>query len=604
MHCRYKYSHEPKLHGYGEDVRRQALQLYVDGMSLRQIGRLLGLHHSTVSVWVKASAAGWTAVKPEPSVKLFSRDNTALRFWAALFLVGILAFSLRAINVGDSFNIFIDEITYLQISQSVASNLHVQLHGQPFYLHPPAYFFIEAAYLKVFQPAGDMIQTIYATRFINIMISSLSAILLFCIGYRAMSWTAGLIIAILFGLNPFIIKINSLNILEASAIGCVVAGYWIIISSIHEKLEPWLPFWIPKGLSRFFPNIATISRIPKFGEDPSGHKEEIGPLRMILAGIFFGIALLIKESTGFISIIPLLVLLILNWSIPRRAAGIISIIACLTYSIYPIAVYLAGDWGLFTHQKFRGLQRFLGIIKITGFNRPVGTSLADTLIHQMELYGTTYIIIILGIIATLFLLSSRGRLTRLIGIWTASAYAMMIYLIFLGTLEEQFFIYLVVPCTLACAVAIGLLRKSFIFEHMSRKLLIALMILFFSFVSWDSIQWANTHFIPDNSYEQVLTYLRDNIPGGTRVASTSEIGQYVLSGYESGPWGLWHTVAELKEYQPEYLIVTPKTVEWNYGPQAKDLLGWVEKHGIPIYIFQGREGDDLILYRIDWRNGR
>jgi transposase len=57
MHCGCKYTPEPKLHGYGDDVRKQALELYVDGMNLRRIGRQLGLHHSTVSQWVKARAA-------------------------------------------------------------------------------------------------------------------------------------------------------------------------------------------------------------------------------------------------------------------------------------------------------------------------------------------------------------------------------------------------------------------------------------------------------------------------------------------------------------------------------------------------------------------
>ena len=37
-------------------MRRQALQLYVDGTNLRRIARTLGIHHRTVSLWVKASA--------------------------------------------------------------------------------------------------------------------------------------------------------------------------------------------------------------------------------------------------------------------------------------------------------------------------------------------------------------------------------------------------------------------------------------------------------------------------------------------------------------------------------------------------------------------
>lgn len=75
MHCRYKYTPEPKLHGYGEDVRRQALQLYVDGMNLRRIGRQLGLHHRTVSLWVKASAASLPDAPVPKEVKTAEMDE-------------------------------------------------------------------------------------------------------------------------------------------------------------------------------------------------------------------------------------------------------------------------------------------------------------------------------------------------------------------------------------------------------------------------------------------------------------------------------------------------------------------------------------------------
>ena len=52
-----KYTPKPKAWAYPEEVRQKALQLYVDGMNLRRIARHLGLHHRTVSLWVKAQAA-------------------------------------------------------------------------------------------------------------------------------------------------------------------------------------------------------------------------------------------------------------------------------------------------------------------------------------------------------------------------------------------------------------------------------------------------------------------------------------------------------------------------------------------------------------------
>jgi transposase-like protein len=75
MQCGCKYTPEPKQHGYPEEVRKQALQLYVDGMNLRRIGRHLGLHHRTISLWVKASAASLPELPLPKEVKVAEMDE-------------------------------------------------------------------------------------------------------------------------------------------------------------------------------------------------------------------------------------------------------------------------------------------------------------------------------------------------------------------------------------------------------------------------------------------------------------------------------------------------------------------------------------------------
>ena len=57
MFCQIKYTPQPKAWAYPEEMRKKALQLYVDGMNLRRIARHLGVHHRTVSLWVQAQAA-------------------------------------------------------------------------------------------------------------------------------------------------------------------------------------------------------------------------------------------------------------------------------------------------------------------------------------------------------------------------------------------------------------------------------------------------------------------------------------------------------------------------------------------------------------------
>jgi transposase len=76
MYCGHKYTPEPQPHGYGDEVRQQALQLYVDGMNLRRIGRQLGgIHHSTISLWVKAHAERLPDIPVPKEVKTAEMDE-------------------------------------------------------------------------------------------------------------------------------------------------------------------------------------------------------------------------------------------------------------------------------------------------------------------------------------------------------------------------------------------------------------------------------------------------------------------------------------------------------------------------------------------------
>src|SRR5258708_1205317 len=52
--CRKYFTPEPKLQGYDQSIKKEALRLYSKGSSLRAIGRSLNIHHQTVKNWVKA----------------------------------------------------------------------------------------------------------------------------------------------------------------------------------------------------------------------------------------------------------------------------------------------------------------------------------------------------------------------------------------------------------------------------------------------------------------------------------------------------------------------------------------------------------------------
>ena len=70
-----KYTPEKKHHGYDDKLRKQAIRLYVDGMNLRRTARHLGVHHSTVSIWVKEYASHLPQAPQPKKVKTAEMDE-------------------------------------------------------------------------------------------------------------------------------------------------------------------------------------------------------------------------------------------------------------------------------------------------------------------------------------------------------------------------------------------------------------------------------------------------------------------------------------------------------------------------------------------------
>ncbi len=59
--CQRAYTPEPLPLGYGDDVKREAVRLYLEGTNFRRIGCVLGVNHQPVFNWVNAYHAGLLA---------------------------------------------------------------------------------------------------------------------------------------------------------------------------------------------------------------------------------------------------------------------------------------------------------------------------------------------------------------------------------------------------------------------------------------------------------------------------------------------------------------------------------------------------------------
>jgi LacI family transcriptional regulator len=50
--CRRKYTPEPNLNGYPDNLRREAILMCFDGQTFRAIARKLEVNHQTIANWI------------------------------------------------------------------------------------------------------------------------------------------------------------------------------------------------------------------------------------------------------------------------------------------------------------------------------------------------------------------------------------------------------------------------------------------------------------------------------------------------------------------------------------------------------------------------
>lgn len=480
-------------------------------------------------------------------------------FYVALtLLIAIVTMGLRAVALSRSYEIHVDEITYLRLAQGVADHLQLRLYGQPFYLHPPAFFFLEGAYLRLLPQPADLIQQIYAVRPINVALAGICAALLFGLGRRLGGLSAGLTAAAIFALDPFVIRMNSRNFIETSAVLWVVAGYALLLQPLR--------------------NEAGVSRL--------------STRRTVAVGVLFGLGLLSKDMVTFITVLPLLAACVLHCSIPRRTAAGIAAVMYLTYLPYPLIAIAVGDGPAFLAAKTSGLERLSGLVKITGF-RPGGPSFVQAIVADLQQLGTTYAIIALGALAVVVLLVAGGAARRMLALWAASAYVLLAYSVAFGTLEEQFFYFLVVPAILAIAVASSWLLRAV--QPWRRPLRVGAAALFILYVGWAGDIWVTVHTTPDNGYEAVRSYLLANVPQRTAIGATADVSQFLLDEYTTG---LWTTQDELRAHQAQYVLMSSRLVDTGYAIGTPDMFNWVEQHGTLVFAFNGPTDGTLGLYRL------
>ena len=73
--CGYNYSVELKSTASSASVKRQALQLYLEGLGFRSIGRFLGVSHVSVQKWIKKFGQELEDLKSESEISIVELDE-------------------------------------------------------------------------------------------------------------------------------------------------------------------------------------------------------------------------------------------------------------------------------------------------------------------------------------------------------------------------------------------------------------------------------------------------------------------------------------------------------------------------------------------------
>lgn len=499
--------------------------------------------------------------------------------------IWILAFGAAAWRLDRAPDIFTDEILYTRAGIRMAGEgALVWDRGDPIFVHPPLYFLAEGVYWRLtgdalppLYAAGDIFASVYQARYMNAALAGLMASLLYLIGWRLHSIRLGLFLAALFFLDPFGLRINRRAMLETMAGLLAMAGMAVLLAGMTgENRRHWLP-------------------------------------RAIIAGLLLGAALLTKELT-FTTVLA--VLLFGLWQVWRqkrtatdghqsardraRSAFMTASIAGLTYSLYPLWMASSGNWVDFVEVKGLSLERLLGFVQISGWNRP-GVSLADFLGQRLTDYGSSYVVLAIGAAATLWLLLRRREDPHawLLGVWGLVLYPFYGFVTLFGSGNDQFFYLLLVPAILLVGYALSTVSGTVTASRLRRQRALVVGLLLALVLSYNAVRWWSAYGVGvDDAYRQLAEYVEGRLlPGEALNASGDAIKfQYF---FPDRPITTAATPEEAQSVSVHYFALAPKDVESRYGRTTPELAAWLAAQGEQLHAVSGDSYGDIFLYRAD-----
>ena len=280
-------------------------------------------------------------------------------------------------------------------------------------MHPPVQFLAQAAFLNLIGLNDQFYPFMgtYVARLVNVFAAAVTAALLFLLVERLRNMRTATIASLILLLDPFVVRINRRNMLETMAEMWVLAAlylYW----NYRDRLTTR--------------NLLGIGAL--WAGNP--HQELV----------FFN-----TQCSDLCSSQRALARSQKDWD---HCCG-----CALHLVALPLLGLVPGTMARLWQTKPTTLIGCAALCRLPVGTVKVSPSLALSVnIYQ---YGTSYLLVLLGaVMIPLLLLVGRSEQDRFVLSWNITAYGFFAYTIGFGTINDQFFYFLLVPVILCCAYVV------------------------------------------------------------------------------------------------------------------------------------------------------
>jgi O-antigen/teichoic acid export membrane protein len=512
----------------------------------------------------------------------WTRSGERRAAWRAESRLAVFCACVAAVamlyNIFASPDVLYDEAVYTYAAQQVAQGWHLTLGNQPMFVHPPLMFLAQGAWLRLTgQATAPLASGIRTARLLAASVGAADVLLIAGLGYRLASGAGprqrrvltGLI-AVIAALDPVLTRYDRQDVIEPFAL-CIG------LLTLHAA-------WQLRDRGA----LAYVS----------------------VTGLLGGLALLTNEITICLVIVPPLFAL-LEWNRPllRRslAALGIAIAFLLLFLVWAAELGLAGS---FISIQDSTLRRIVGLEQITGFNVP-GVSLLSALGRSVGEYASSYIVLAAGAAALVWCWSRRNTPNgNFLAAWLTASYAAGCYIVAVGTLNEQFFVYLLPAGIVGSVLFADALLASWVRRlartrvrrdrpgaGSSRWPLVITAVGCAGLVGLSAVSWVSNYSDASDGVALADRFIATTLPACAAVNVSGDLQKY--SYLQPGRSFSYFSVgAAALADGVHYFLLSPVDATEEEGNMSPALESWIRSHGQRLVIFPSQVFKTVQLWHV------